>query len=157
MALYISHSIFHLARLLYVGPETFGPYYVLIFSLLNHVSLNVSTSRIIVGIVSWTHRTFYLAISLSLLNMWRTRFNSGNLNVRSYKSGRFYVQIYTSTCCYGCKIRSGAFSSIFRKVSSTLPVTWVCLSLQNFPSGLSDFCFKPHMEDYSGYAVLKPV
>ena len=29
MALYIPHSIFHLARLLYVRPETFGPYYVL--------------------------------------------------------------------------------------------------------------------------------
>ena len=29
MALYIPHSIFHLARHLYVRPETFGPYYVL--------------------------------------------------------------------------------------------------------------------------------
>ena len=28
MALYIPHSIFHLARLLYVRPETFGPYYL---------------------------------------------------------------------------------------------------------------------------------
>ena len=28
MALYIPHSIFHLAPLLYVRPETFGPYYV---------------------------------------------------------------------------------------------------------------------------------
>ena len=28
MALYIPHSIFHLARLLYVRPEKFGPYYV---------------------------------------------------------------------------------------------------------------------------------
>ena len=28
MALYILHSIFNLARLLYVRPETFGPYYV---------------------------------------------------------------------------------------------------------------------------------
>ena len=28
MALYTHHSIFHLARLLYVRPETFGPYYV---------------------------------------------------------------------------------------------------------------------------------
>ena len=28
MALYIPHSVFHLARLLYVRPETFGPYYV---------------------------------------------------------------------------------------------------------------------------------
>ena len=28
MALYIPHSIFHLALLMYVRPETFGPYYV---------------------------------------------------------------------------------------------------------------------------------
>ena len=28
MAQYIPHSIFHLARLLSVRPETFGPYYV---------------------------------------------------------------------------------------------------------------------------------
>ena len=28
MALYITHSIFHLARLLYVRPETFEPYYL---------------------------------------------------------------------------------------------------------------------------------
>jgi hypothetical protein len=28
MALYIPYSIFHLARLLYVRPETLGPYYV---------------------------------------------------------------------------------------------------------------------------------
>jgi hypothetical protein len=28
MALYIPHSIFHLARLFYVRPETSGPYYV---------------------------------------------------------------------------------------------------------------------------------
>ena len=31
MALYIPHSIFHLARLLYVRPENFGPYYVYIY------------------------------------------------------------------------------------------------------------------------------
>ena len=30
MALYIPHSIFHLARLLYVRPENFGPYNVLL-------------------------------------------------------------------------------------------------------------------------------
>ena len=28
MALYIPYSVFHLARLLYVRPETFGPYYI---------------------------------------------------------------------------------------------------------------------------------
>ena len=32
MALYNPHSIFHLARLLYVRPETLGPYYVLHFT-----------------------------------------------------------------------------------------------------------------------------
>ena len=31
MALYIPHSIFNLARLLYVRPETFGLYYVFIY------------------------------------------------------------------------------------------------------------------------------
>ena len=31
MALYIPHSIFHLARLLYVRQETFGPYYISVF------------------------------------------------------------------------------------------------------------------------------
>ena len=31
MALYIPHSIFHLARLLYVRPVTFGPYHVYIY------------------------------------------------------------------------------------------------------------------------------
>ena len=29
MALYIPHSIFHLAWLFYVRPETFGPHYVI--------------------------------------------------------------------------------------------------------------------------------
>ena len=37
MALYIPHSIFHLAQLLYVTPETFGPYYV--GSFIYHLSL----------------------------------------------------------------------------------------------------------------------
>ena len=31
MALYIPRSIFHLAWLLYVRPETFGPYYVYLY------------------------------------------------------------------------------------------------------------------------------
>ena len=34
MALYIPHSIFHLGRLLYVRPETFGPYCVVIRNLI---------------------------------------------------------------------------------------------------------------------------
>ena len=39
MALYIPHSIFHLARLLYVTPETSGPYYV-------HVQLTCEINQI---------------------------------------------------------------------------------------------------------------
>ena len=38
MAPYIPHRIFNLARLLYVRPETFGPYYVV----QNHPSTSVS-------------------------------------------------------------------------------------------------------------------
>ena len=39
MALYIPHSIFHLARLLYVRPGTFGPYYVAQNQLCNYLLL----------------------------------------------------------------------------------------------------------------------
>ena len=35
MSLYILHSISHLARLLYVSPETFGPYYVCLYKCLS--------------------------------------------------------------------------------------------------------------------------
>ena len=37
MALYIPHIIFHLARLLYVRPETFGPYYVSLCSTISRI------------------------------------------------------------------------------------------------------------------------
>ena len=48
MALYIPHSIFHLARLLYVRPENFGPYYVVSSTLILNLELDGSvwlTSR----------------------------------------------------------------------------------------------------------------
>ena len=41
MALYIPHSIFHLARLLYVRPETFGPYYVYFMACIRRLLLNL--------------------------------------------------------------------------------------------------------------------
>ena len=47
MALYIRHSIFHLARLLYVRPENFGPYYVFNFSLGLFVGIHVTTPHIV--------------------------------------------------------------------------------------------------------------
>ena len=45
MALYIPHSIFHLARLLYVSPETFGPYYVYTLCNMMHGAYNVKNVR----------------------------------------------------------------------------------------------------------------
>ena len=50
MALYVPHSIFHLARLLYVRPETFRPYYVQVrkkyATLIVAMSLSLYTVRI---------------------------------------------------------------------------------------------------------------
>jgi hypothetical protein len=45
MALYIPHSIFHLARLMYVSPETFGPYYVHFFTWLRLLLFGVFLPR----------------------------------------------------------------------------------------------------------------
>ena len=47
MALYIPHSIFHLARLLYVRPETFGPYYVSVEEYVGEKSPDVKGLEII--------------------------------------------------------------------------------------------------------------
>ena len=41
MALYIPHSIFHLARLLYDRAETFGPYYVVLKLVENSTKNNI--------------------------------------------------------------------------------------------------------------------
>ena len=46
MALYIPHSIFHLARLLYVRPETFGPYYVYVYIYIYLISTFLLWARI---------------------------------------------------------------------------------------------------------------
>ena len=39
MALYIPHTIFHLAQLLYIRPETFGPFYVYVYVVYLHDKL----------------------------------------------------------------------------------------------------------------------
>ena len=45
MALYIPHSIFYLVRLLYVRPETFGPYYVVMYKAKVAVCSEIRTKR----------------------------------------------------------------------------------------------------------------
>ena len=52
MALYIPQSIFHLARLLYVRPETFGPHYVCISRLPN--SCYMPNPFKLLCLITWT-------------------------------------------------------------------------------------------------------
>jgi hypothetical protein len=62
MALYIPHSIFHLARLLYVRPETFGPYYVLssaVYDWLQYIFINVFTVYLFINVGLMTEKTFF--------------------------------------------------------------------------------------------------
>jgi hypothetical protein len=56
MALYIPHSIFHLAWLLYVRPETFEPYYVYISSNYGNISKKFNT---------WFHFSHILLMPLT--------------------------------------------------------------------------------------------
>ena len=55
MALYIPHSIFHLARLLYVTPETFGPYYA---GPETFGFTDTSHYQMVKGIKSWASRGY---------------------------------------------------------------------------------------------------
>ena len=54
MALYIPHSIFHLSRLLYVRPETFGPYYVHIYIM----DLKTEDRKLMRRSLGYTHYLF---------------------------------------------------------------------------------------------------
>jgi hypothetical protein len=60
MALYIPHSIFHLARLLYVRPETFGPYCVSFITSSTQTPLLVSAfSPLLVSLVNNYYNLVY--------------------------------------------------------------------------------------------------
>ena len=74
MALYILHSIFHLARLLYVRPETFGPYYVLlrsydILALLNFAILTQFVVCFYLRVLFWGCAAGHASIALPKHNM----------------------------------------------------------------------------------------
>ena len=68
MALYIPHSIFHLARLLYIRPETFGPYYVHVR--LHNVSEVYRISEILISFIGYSamriNTGVYLLTGLSI-------------------------------------------------------------------------------------------
>ena len=86
MALYIPHSIFYLARLLYVRPVTFGPYYVIneltsirygafLYVIILHGEINQKNNSRSESVTSYTllysrdrrHLTFMLALLLAVV------------------------------------------------------------------------------------------
>ena len=69
MALYIPHSVFHLARLLYVRPETFGPYYIcvllhrrLFIFIISVVKLNKDFTKALNGFVCQKDTSIFLVL-----------------------------------------------------------------------------------------------
>ena len=76
MALYIPHSIFHLARLLYVRPETFGPYYVYIFN------CNITYRRRITDVILETAEL--RATRYQIINEMKTFWRRRNPNLFKY-------------------------------------------------------------------------
>ena len=68
MALYIPHSIFHLARLLYVRPETFGPYYVFFHK---------------ISFISQFCILFYIQIKLFFLSFFVSQIMNSNFNTHT--------------------------------------------------------------------------
>ena len=101
MALYIPHSIFHLARLLYVRPETFGPYYVYIPICLTIIDVTTFNNRqkyfFHLFKVMWDSTgsssfTFFTKITLLV--------GSRMLNILEYKDGPMQVCIvFVLTVC----------------------------------------------------------
>ena len=59
MTLYIPHSIFHLARLLYVRPETFGPYYVCT------TKFNLLKTKTVIRYIQFVHHRKHLVLWLA--------------------------------------------------------------------------------------------
>ena len=94
MALYIPHSIFHLARLLYVRPETFGPYYVCITSVV--ISVKVS-GRITRGL-------YNLKNSANSRACFQASIKFHIMKLRSYIEHNSSVTVVHKTVLFDCNI-----------------------------------------------------
>ena len=89
MALYIPHSIFHLARLLYVRPETSGSYYV--------------CKRLVVEIFSFVTMCWDIFVVTDVLVRWHWSLKI--LPLRSIWEARMSVGILVSTFLIKCLIK----------------------------------------------------
>ena len=69
MALYIPHSIFHLARLLCVRPETFGPCYVLLGNHCCPQIVNLSSINPQVSLLGWDVSYGIIIMTAALWNV----------------------------------------------------------------------------------------
>ena len=78
MALYIPHSIFHLARLLYVRPETFGPYCV--------YSISETDRRQVVGLKPGGRIQIYIPVTIKILHVTKRHTDYKYLNIFYRKS-----------------------------------------------------------------------
>ena len=67
MALYIPHGIFRLARLLYVRPETFGPYYIPNVAYWSSVQLNSAALYAVPATMSNSNLLYILQCSVLVL------------------------------------------------------------------------------------------
>ena len=84
MALYIPHSIFYLARLLYVRPETFGPYYIFLTFRLN----SFETKRVLKKCYMFLkHSVLYMLICYTASVEWRAT-RSATAGIRSITAAR---------------------------------------------------------------------
>ena len=108
MALYTPHSIFHLARLLCVRPETFGPYYVqslvCVFPHMLPAALNSSVVSVCMGFPNILKECLNVKFYLPL-----RRFHTSAILLLLL----FTVREYTLRCCGGLQRHN--FSTKFRE------------------------------------------
>ena len=129
MALYIPHSIFHLARLLYVRPEAFGPYYVLFLTLhLQTWQLNSHLNCI--------HTLHY---KLRNHHIHCPEHHSATYHLVNTEATYFSEHLYLSSRLHGVKYQKTAITIIITTTSSIIQTT-------DLPSSYTPhvWCTQPH-------------
>ena len=140
MALYIPHSIFHLERLLYARPETFGPYYVILKNKNSLAAICVSHSSIMICSLSCLHnkniRTVkreHVFLRIKLLDISMKCQNTTNVIKIKYVCNCIHVQQYRN---WVLKVTRSLFlvsdgAAISRAVSTVLTKPFVSQQFAN--------------------------
>ena len=148
MALYIPHSIFHLARLSYVRPETFGPHYVILKNKTSRADICVSHSSIMICSLSCLHnkntRTVkweHVFLRIKLFDISMKYQNTINVIKIKYVCNCIHVQQYRN---WVLKVTRSLFlvsdgASISRAVSTLLPKPFVSEQFANTNPSVTNF------------------